>query len=66
MISPKCKEICMCANCVLNPFYAINTPKPCSCADCDICAEEGETFECWGCSGHLTLEDLNKKIAEGC
>ena len=28
---------CMCADCVYNPHYAVNTPKPCIMADCDLC-----------------------------
>ena len=67
----KCKETkfegCMCADCVFNPNYCTNTPRPCMMCDCDLCAS-GE-FECvdlfcWGCSGHTTIEDVNKKLTE--
>ena len=53
---------CACADCVRNPHYAINTPKPCIGADCDIC--EGGDMACWGCNQHLTLDEVNKMIAE--
>ena len=46
MICEKCKEYCLCATCVYNPYYAVNTPKPCIGADCDICIGDGETIFC--------------------
>ena len=59
MICERCEKICLCAMCVYNPYYAINTPKPCIGADCDICNGEAE---CCFCSGYMNLEELNKKV----
>ena len=52
-----CKEVCMCADCVFNPNYAVNTPKPCIMADCKIC----EDFDmiCNFCNQHLSVEVLD-------
>ena len=61
MIYKGCEKICMCATCVYNPHYAVNTPKPCIGADCDICRGEAE---CSFCSGYLNLEELNKRVKE--
>ena len=61
MICKGCEKICLCATCVYNPHYAVNTPKPCFNADCDICKGDEETFFC---SGYLNLEELNKKVKE--
>ena len=61
MICEKCKEYCLCATCVYNPYYAVNTPKPCIGADCDICIGDGETIFC---NRHMNLEGLNKKVKE--
>lgn len=44
MIHKECKKYCMCATCVYNPHYAVNTPKPCIGADCDIYHGEAECF----------------------
>lgn len=61
MICNKCKRHCMCADCVKNPFYAVNTPNPCIGADCDICNHDMEVM---ACNHHLTLEELNKRVEE--
>lgn len=68
----KCKETgfegCMCADCVFNPSYCTNTPRPCMMCDCDLCAEgqfECVDLFCWDCSGHSTIEDVDVKIAAG-
>lgn len=53
---------CLCATCVLNPNYAVNTPKPCIGADCDIC-ENGD-MSCVACNQHLTIEEVNRRIAK--
>lgn len=66
----KCKKIgfngCLCATCVLNPNYALNTPKPCIMADCDLC-EDGDCSDycTYFCSGHLTIEDINAQLQKG-
>ena len=59
MIHKECKKYCMCATCVYNPYYAVNTPKPCIGADCDICDGDGAT--CF-CNKYLSLEELNKRV----
>lgn len=55
-----CLEVCMCANCVKNMKYAVNTPKPCHGASCDIC--EDHDMAVWGCNQHLTIEEVNARI----
>lgn len=52
-----CVELCICADCVFNPYYAVNTPKPCIMADCEICGN----FEmaCSFCNQHLSVETLD-------
>lgn len=61
MICKECEKTCLCATCVYNPHYAVNTPKPCFGADCDICKGE---VGCYLCNKYLSLEDLNKKVKE--
>lgn len=61
MICNGCNKTCPCATCVYNPYYAVNTPNPCIGADCDIC--DGNEIICF-CSGHLSLDELNKKVEE--
>lgn len=51
-----CTE-CLCATCVRNAKYAINTPHPCFYAMCDVC-EDGDMNTCF-CNHHLTIEDVN-------
>jgi len=59
MIDNKCLGNCLCADCVYNPFYAVNTPRPCFGADCDICEFDcGTVF----CNHYLTIEEVNKRI----
>lgn len=63
----KCKKIgfdsCLCSTCVFNPNYAINTPKPCIMADCDLCEDEDcLDYFTHSCSGHLTIEDINAQL----
>lgn len=55
---------CLCADCVYNPHYAVNTPKPCIMADCDLCetAEHCDEIFCYFCSGHLTIDEVNARI----
>lgn len=52
-----CKKICMCADCVFNPNYAVNTPKPCIMADCEIC--EKFDMACTFCNQHLSVKTLD-------
>lgn len=61
MICKECENTCLCATCVYNPQYAVNTPKPCLCTDCDICHREAK---CYFCDGYMSLEDLDKKVKE--
>ena len=51
---------CVCADCVRNPHYAINTPHPCECADCDIC-ENGDMEAC-ACNQYLSIEEVNEMV----
>lgn len=51
---------CECADCVFNPNYCTNTPKPCHGADCDIC--HNEDMSCYFCSGHMTISQVNEQI----
>lgn len=62
MICKECKKYCLCATCVYNPYYAVNTPRPCICADCDICDCDAETTFC---NHHLTIEEVNARIEKG-
>lgn len=56
-----CLKKCVCANCVYNKNYAINTPKPCLFADCDICknCDMASMF----CNQHLTIAEVNAKLS---
>lgn len=55
---------CLCADCVYNPNYAVNTPRPCAMADCDLCesAEHCDDVFCFSCTGHLTIETVNEML----
>lgn len=57
-----CHKCCLCATCVRNKEYAVNTPNPCFFADCDICKyhDMATTF----CNQYLTIDDLNDRIKE--
>ena len=61
MACKNCEKYCLCATCVRNAHYAVNTPHPCEWADCDICIGDGYTFFC---NQYLSLEELNKRVAE--
>jgi len=62
MICDKCVKKCMCATCVRNPYYVVNTPHPCIGADCDIC--DGGEEHVYMCNQYLSLEELNERVAE--
>ena len=51
MICDKCVKKCMCATCVRNPYYVVNTPHPCIGADCDIC--DGGEEHVYMCNQYL-------------
>lgn len=57
---------CLCADCVYNENYCVNTPQPCIMADCDLCETVGHCDEifCHFCSGHLTIDKVNAIIEE--
>lgn len=58
---------CVCADCVFNARYCVNTPKPCLMCDCDLCEEncgDCKEFACFYCNQHTTLEDVNRKLNE--
>lgn len=61
MICNECIKHCLCANCVLNPFYCKNTPRPCAGADCDICESFDMNVDLF-CNKRLTIEEVNAKI----
>lgn len=60
MICENCNKCCLCADCVRNKNYAVNTPNPCFCADCDICEyhDMATTF----CNKYLTIKELDAII----
>lgn len=60
MICENCNKCCLCATCVRNKEYAVNTPNPCFGADCDIC--HGHDMKVIFCNQHLTIKDLNAII----
>lgn len=60
MICENCNKCCLCATCVRNKEYAVNTPNPCFGADCDIC--QGHDMKVIFCNQHLTIKDLNAII----
>ena len=60
MICENCNKYCLCATCVRNKEYAINTPNPCFGADCDIC--HGHDMKVIFCNQHLTIKDLDAII----
>lgn len=59
MINNECRKYCVCATCVYNPHYCVNTPQPCFSADCDICDCDMEVAFC---SGYLSIEEVNEKL----
>lgn len=54
-----CKKSCECSDCVRNPNYAINTPKPCP-VDCDICSQSDMAV--LACSHYLSIRMVNERI----
>lgn len=55
-----CFLYCMCADCVRNANYAINTPKPCVHADCDIC--DNYDMACLFCNSYLSIKDIDNAL----
>lgn len=63
MMNAKCKEVCLCATCVLNDNYCTNTPRPCVGCLCEVC-ESCDMKVDFFCNHHLTIEEVNARIEE--
>lgn len=61
MMNIECRDVCLCATCVLNANYCINTPSPCAGCMCDVCEHFDMSVDLF-CNKHLTIEEINAKI----